>query len=110
MNVLNRILEATPSVDPMSLIHPRQSNYEAMYCFDVSGLAPKLYLQCRNLYRFATGCLLNAKSTTLCWVYLEKYRSRMTGEILLTSIVSMFQASDTVVHNTPPLISTRERH
>ena len=81
-NVLNRILEAIPSVRHVSLIHCRQFNYETMCSFDVSDLAPTLYLECDIPHNFAAGALFNGNSPALMWLYLQGYRSRMTGEPL----------------------------
>ena len=81
-NVLNRILEAMPSVDYVSLIRCHQFNYETTYCFDVSVSAPELYLECLKPHNFASGPFLHANSTALLWVYCQIYRSRMTGEAL----------------------------
>lgn len=81
-NALNHILEAMPSVEHVSLIRCHQFNYETMYCFDVSELAPELYLECLIPYNFASGSLLNANSTSLLWIYPQRYRSRMNGEML----------------------------
>ncbi len=81
-NALNRILEAMPTVEYVSLIHCNQFNYETMYCLDVSESAPELYLECSIPHNFNSGPLYNASWTALLWVYLQRYRSRMTGETL----------------------------
>ena len=81
-NVLNRILEAIPSVKHESLIHCRQFKYEPMCSFDGSDLAPNLYLECDIPHNFTAGTLFNGNSPALMWVYIQRYRSRMTGEPL----------------------------
>ena len=81
-NVLNRILEAMPTVEYVSLIHCQQFNYETIYSHDVSDSVPDLYLECSIPHNFTEGPLRNANWISLLWVYLQRYRARMTGETL----------------------------
>ena len=81
-NVLNRILEAMPTVDYVSLIHCQQFNYETLYSHDVSDSVPDLYLECSIPHNFNEGPLQGANWIALLWVYLQRYRALMTGETL----------------------------
>ena len=81
-NVLNWILEAMPTVEYLSLIHCQQFNYETIHSFDVSDSVPELYLECSIPHNFSVGPLRGANYVALLWVYLQRYRSRMTGETL----------------------------
>ena len=84
--MLNRILEATPSVEPMSLIHRRHSNYETMYYFDVSDSSPELYLEYETSQNFDTISLLNANSTTLLWVLTALLLKRTPHPFLIINL------------------------
>ena len=81
-NVLTRILEAMPTVEYVSLIHCQQFNYETIHSLDVSDSVPELYLECSIPHNFNEGSLRNANWVALLWIYLQRYRSRMTGEPL----------------------------
>ena len=81
-DVLTRILEAMPTVDYVSLIQCRQFSYDTIHCLAVSNSAPELHLECTISHNFAAGTLFNGNSPTQMWVYLQRYRSRMTGEPL----------------------------
>ena len=71
-----------PTVEYVSLIHCQQFSYETIYSHDVSDSVPDLYLECSIPHNFDDGPLRNANWMALLWVYLQRYRSRMTGETL----------------------------
>ena len=71
-----------PTVKHVSLLHCQQFNYETVYTHDVSHPVPDLYLKCSTPHNINDGPLRNANWTALLWVYLQRYRSRMTGETL----------------------------
>lgn len=81
-NGLNRILEAMPTVEYLSLIHCQQFNYETIHYLDVSESVPELYLECSIPHNFSVGPLHGANSVALLWVYVQRYRSRTTGDSL----------------------------
>ena len=71
-----------PSVEYVSLIRCHQFNYETIHSFGVLNSAPDLYVECSIPHNCRSGPLYNGNSIALLWVYVQRYRSLMTGETL----------------------------